>query len=94
MLCTTFDGSSFISDRVTDKLTWMHNKNEKSICGAFRISKNVSFDIVIGKRTLFYEKIFSTGTKVRKNAGILLTKKISKGKLCLYTFDNNTYLTA
>jgi hypothetical protein len=78
VLCTTFDGSTFISDRVTDMMTWMHDKKEKSICGSFRISKNASFDIVIGKHTLFREKIFSTGAKVN-NTGVLLTKKISKG---------------
>jgi hypothetical protein len=59
-------------------MTWMHDKNEKSICGSFRISENASFEIVIGKHTLFREKIFSTGAKVH-NAGVLLTKKISKG---------------
>ena len=78
VLCTTFDHRTFISDRVTDKITWMHENNEKSICGSFRISENAPFEIMIGKHTLFREKIFSTGPKIR-NAGVLVTKKISKG---------------
>jgi hypothetical protein len=80
VLCTNFEGTTFISDQKTDMMTWMHDKNGKSISGSFRISEYASFAIVIGKHTLFSEKIFSTGEKVH-STGVLVTKKISKGML-------------
>jgi len=83
LLCQNFDGSHFISDLVANNVTWMHDKNTKTICGTFRIGQHTSYEVVIGKRTLFDEKIYSTGEKIR-DAGVLVTKKISKGMLLLY----------
>jgi len=88
LLCTTFDGSTFISDKTTDKITWMHDNTDKSISGSFRISKNASFGIIIGQKTLFRESIFSTGVKV-SSTGVLVTKRISKSTVShiIYTFS-------
>lgn len=89
IMCTNFDGSRFISDQITDKITWIHDNNKKSICGTFRISENQPYDVVIGYRTLFHENILRTGVKIH-NAGILTTKKISKG-LCFIYFQTSPY---
>ncbi|PMD62721.1 uncharacterized protein K444DRAFT_661806 [Hyaloscypha bicolor E] len=76
--CTNFDGTTFISDRaVADRLTWIRDQEVKSVSGYFRILPDAPFDLVIGKNTLFREKIFKKGSAPHK-AGVLVTKKITK----------------
>jgi hypothetical protein len=78
--CSNFDNSIHISEHSISRLTWMHDQNQKTICGTFRVGKHSHYDIIIGKQTLFEKKIYSTGDKVH-NTGVLVTKRISKGRL-------------
>lgn len=76
--CKNFDGTKFISDQYIDNLTWQRKDSPKTICGPFRILPDAPYELVIGKTTLFREKIFSVNATPRA-AGVLVTKKITKG---------------
>jgi len=78
--CKGFDSKVFYSERIVDRLTWISEKVQKSICGHFRLMPNAPYDILIGKKTIADRKLFSLDYS-SCNLGTLVTKRISRKTL-------------
>jgi hypothetical protein len=77
-----FGNKTFVSDRVTD-ITWSVPSWNLSRRDEFRVSKDVSFQVLIGSKTIFHSGILKEGGNLR----VLVAKKKSKGKSILTLYN-------